>query len=103
MAYNPYEEEFLEEEESLEELNKVVESALEPVEQQQVQPIEGEEDEAVRGAEEEGGGRSLSALVYSTGGRHWDIQQALSRRDQEVHRGDEPQEEWEPRIGCSFG
>ena len=35
MAYNPYEEEFLEKE-SLEELNQVVESALEPVEQQQV-------------------------------------------------------------------
>ena len=45
MAYNPYEEEFREQD-ALEELNEVVESALEPVEQQQVQPIEGEEGEA---------------------------------------------------------
>ena len=45
MAYNPYEEKFREED-ALEELNQVVESALEPVEQQQVQPIEGEESEA---------------------------------------------------------
>ena len=56
MAYNPYEEEFREQD-ALEELNEVVESALEPVvqqksrlldpiAQQQVQPIEEAESEA---------------------------------------------------------